>query len=42
MDFSVNIDITVYKDGQRQTLNPTGRAHAAVVWDYYQVCTYAG
>jgi lysine-specific demethylase/histidyl-hydroxylase NO66 len=26
----------MYKDGRRETLNPDGRAHAAVVWDYYQ------
>ncbi|KAL9952077.1 hypothetical protein ACROYT_G039281 [Oculina patagonica] len=34
--FSVNLDVTSYRDGKRETHNPTGRAHAPVVWDYYE------
>ena len=35
--FSVNLDVTSYKDGTRETHNPVGRAHAPVVWDFYEV-----
>ena len=38
LEFSVNIDVTRYHNGKRETYNPEGRAHASVVWDYYQVC----
>lgn len=34
--YGKNVDITSYSDGKRETLNSTGRAHAAVVWDYYR------
>ncbi|KAK3748732.1 hypothetical protein QZH41_015680 [Actinostola sp. cb2023] len=34
--FSVNLDVTSYKDGKRETHNPEGRAYAPVVWDFYQ------
>ena len=34
----MNLDITKYTNGKRETLNPTGRAYPAVVWDFYQVC----
>ena len=41
MRFSVNLDVTSYKNGQRETHNPSGRALAPVVWDFYQViCLY--
>ena len=33
----MNLDITKYVDGKRETLNPIGRAYPAVVWDFYQV-----
>ena len=33
----MNLDITKYVNGKRETLNPTGRAYPAVVWDFYQV-----
>lgn len=36
LEFSMNIDITRYHNGKRETYNPEGRAHASVVWDYYQ------
>ncbi|XP_034257102.1 ribosomal oxygenase 1-like [Thrips palmi] len=34
--YGKNIDITSYTNQKRETLNSTGRAHAAVVWDYYR------
>ncbi|KAK3914799.1 Bifunctional lysine-specific demethylase and histidyl-hydroxylase NO66 [Frankliniella fusca] len=34
--FGKNVDVTSYSSGKRETLNSTGRAHAAVVWDYYR------
>ncbi|XP_074662230.1 ribosomal oxygenase 1-like [Tubulanus polymorphus] len=34
--FGVNLDITTYENGQRETHNPSGRAYPSVVWDYYQ------
>ena len=37
VQFSVNLDVTSYKNGVRETHNPDGRANAPVVWDYYQV-----
>ena len=39
--FGVNLDITRYTNGKRETLNPPGRAFAPVVWDFYKVniCT---
>ncbi|XP_014476290.1 PREDICTED: bifunctional lysine-specific demethylase and histidyl-hydroxylase NO66 [Dinoponera quadriceps] len=33
--FTKNIDITSYTNGMRETHNPTGRAVANAVWDYY-------
>ncbi|KAJ8716829.1 hypothetical protein PYW07_003456 [Mythimna separata] len=35
IQYGKNIDITSYVDGQRQTLNPEGRAHPHVVWNHY-------
>lgn len=35
--FGVNLDVTTFTDGKRETHNPAGRAHAPVVWDFYQV-----
>lgn len=35
IEFTKNIDITSYKNGIRETLNPEGRATPPVVWDYY-------
>ncbi|KAL1447966.1 hypothetical protein MTO96_006540 [Rhipicephalus appendiculatus] len=34
--FTENIDLTTYEGGKRETHNPEGRAHAAVVWDAFQ------
>lgn len=34
--FGVNVDVTTFTDGKRETHNPAGRAHAPVVWDFYQ------
>ncbi|OWF43534.1 ribosomal oxygenase 1-like [Mizuhopecten yessoensis] len=36
LQFSVNLDITTYTNGVRETHNPVGRAYAPVVWDMYQ------
>lgn len=36
IQFGVNIDVTTYTDGKRETHNPAGRAYAPVVWDFYQ------
>ncbi|KAK3092611.1 hypothetical protein FSP39_004927 [Pinctada imbricata] len=36
IQFTRNIDVTTYADGQRQTHNPQGRAFPSIVWDYYQ------
>lgn len=33
--FTKNIDITSYTNGVRETHNPSGRAVASAVWDYY-------
>lgn len=35
IQFTKNIDITSYVDGERQTHNPEGRAHPHLVWDFY-------
>ncbi|KAJ6634761.1 Bifunctional lysine-specific demethylase and histidyl-hydroxylase NO66 [Pseudolycoriella hygida] len=35
VEFTKNIDITQYKDGVRETLNPIGRAMPPCVWHYY-------
>ncbi|KAK3580866.1 hypothetical protein CHS0354_032927 [Potamilus streckersoni] len=34
--FGINLDITSYVNGKRETHNPPGRAYAPVVWDFYQ------
>jgi lysine-specific demethylase/histidyl-hydroxylase NO66 len=34
--YTKNIDITSYKNGKRETLNPEGRAMPAQVWDFYK------
>lgn len=35
--YSDNIDVTNYVEGERQTLNPVGRAYAPTVWKYFRV-----
>ncbi|KAA0183313.1 hypothetical protein HAZT_HAZT010924 [Hyalella azteca] len=35
IEYTKNLDVTSYSDGVRQTHNPSGRAYAAVVWDYF-------
>ncbi|XP_073413630.1 ribosomal oxygenase 1 isoform X2 [Dendrobates tinctorius] len=36
VQFGVNLDVTSYTDGVRETHNPPGRALPMVVWDYYK------
>ncbi|KAM4043107.1 ribosomal oxygenase 1 isoform 1-T1 [Anomaloglossus baeobatrachus] len=36
VQFGVNLDVTSYTDGVRETHNPVGRALPMVVWDYYK------
>ncbi|XP_071996864.1 ribosomal oxygenase 1 [Engystomops pustulosus] len=36
VQFGVNLDVTSYTDGVRETHNPSGRALPMVVWDYYK------
>ncbi|XP_039187672.1 ribosomal oxygenase 1 [Crotalus tigris] len=36
VQFGVNLDVTSYEDGKRETHNPVGRAVPAVVWDFYR------
>ncbi|XP_007438261.1 ribosomal oxygenase 1 [Python bivittatus] len=36
VQFGVNLDVTSYEDGKRETHNPVGRAVPAVVWDFYK------
>ncbi|XP_020665844.3 ribosomal oxygenase 1 [Pogona vitticeps] len=36
VQFGVNLDVTSYADGKRETHNPVGRALPAVVWDFYK------
>ncbi|XP_044779606.1 bifunctional lysine-specific demethylase and histidyl-hydroxylase NO66 isoform X2 [Drosophila simulans] len=35
LDFTVNLDVTTYKNGKRETLNPEGRALPPAVWGFY-------
>lgn len=35
VEFTTNVDVTSYKDGQRTTLNPDGRANSTEVWSFY-------
>jgi hypothetical protein len=37
LKYSINVDIARYENGARETLNPEGRAHAHVVWDFFEV-----
>ena len=37
VEYTTNIDITSYESGKRQTHNPTGRALASGVWEFYKV-----
>ena len=36
LEYTKNIDIAVYKDQQRQTLNPEGRCYAPNIWKFYE------
>ncbi|XP_061467237.1 ribosomal oxygenase 1 [Rhineura floridana] len=36
VQFGINLDVTSYEDGKRETHNPMGRAVPAVVWDFYK------
>ncbi|KAG9484174.1 hypothetical protein GDO78_009863 [Eleutherodactylus coqui] len=36
VQFGVNLDVTSYSNGVRETHNPPGRALPLVVWDYYK------
>jgi len=40
VNFTDNIDVVTYVNGKRETHNPTGRAYAPVVWDFYQVTSF--
>lgn len=35
--FGVNLDVTSYFDGEKETHTPNGRALPVVVWDFYKV-----
>ncbi|XP_071835273.1 ribosomal oxygenase 1-like isoform X2 [Apostichopus japonicus] len=35
VQYGKHLDVTTYTDGKRETHNPEGRAHAPVVWDYF-------
>ncbi|XP_017064564.1 bifunctional lysine-specific demethylase and histidyl-hydroxylase NO66 [Drosophila eugracilis] len=35
LDFTINLDVTSYKNGKRETLNPEGRATPPTVWALY-------
>ena len=37
IEYSVNLDVTTYENGVRETHNTEGRVLASVMWDYYQV-----
>jgi len=36
VQYTKNLDIAVYRDGKRETLNPEGRAFASSVWNFYE------
>jgi len=36
IQFTKNLDIAVYRNGKRETLNPEGRAFAPTVWKFYE------
>eukprot|EP00039_Didymoeca_costata_P010746 m.145507 g.145507 ORF g.145507 m.145507 type:complete len:530 (+) comp14947_c0_seq1:147-1736(+) len=36
MKFGVNLDLTKYTNGVRETLNPPGRVHPGTVWDNFR------
>ncbi|XP_077409243.1 ribosomal oxygenase 1 isoform X2 [Vanacampus margaritifer] len=36
VQYGVNLDVTRYKNGKRQTHNPPGRALPYTVWDFYE------
>ncbi|XP_048737323.1 ribosomal oxygenase 1-like isoform X2 [Ostrea edulis] len=36
VQFTTNLDVTTFTNGQRETHNPVGRAYPSVVWDFYQ------
>ena len=38
--YDVNLDVTTYQEGVRETHNVEGRAFPSVVWDYYNVSNY--
>ena len=37
VQFGVNLDVTSYINGKRDTHNPPGRALPYTVWDFYEV-----
>ena len=37
VQYGVNLDVTSYTDGKRETHNPPGRALPLTVWDFYEV-----
>ena len=37
VQYTVNMDVTQYVDGVRETLNPTGKVFAASAWEFYNV-----
>ncbi|XP_061172709.1 ribosomal oxygenase 1-like isoform X1 [Saccostrea echinata] len=36
IQFTTNLDVTTFTNGQRETHNPVGRAYPSTVWDFYQ------
>lgn len=37
VQYGVNLDVTSYTNGKRETHNPPGRALPYTVWDFYEV-----
>lgn len=41
VQYGVNLDVTSYVNGKRETHNPPGRALPFTVWDFYEVREHA-
>lgn len=37
VEYTTNVDVTRYRDGKRETLNPAGRAVSADIWEFYNI-----
>ncbi len=37
LEYTTNIDVTTYVNGEKKKHNPDGKVYAPIIWDFFQV-----